>query len=856
MKRPEQANWLDDAIAHTVPGEPPRPDFAAWQSAHGGALASLARRAQRRTQSPPGIPRVIEFGRQIMRSPLAKLAVAAALVVGIFILVSHLTGREAPQPAPGPTAAEDRPVVELEDAADPTQEELALARSLYEQGDIAGLVSLLQSGTDKTKIKVAQYLGEIGNGSAIAALQSLAAQWQGAPDANPFRKAIDAIQERLGETEPEQTETAEPNAPAAEPSVLATEPSTPKESVTGIAGIVLDKLTQKPIAGAAVGYRLSDPNATAHTDEAGRFVLTGLRAFERRYISVIAQDYISRRIVTRVVGDQLTEGLLIELDRASRVAGKVTDPGGHPIAGATVKTFHFTNRPVVTGPDGNFEIDGLSPVVDSYSLHATHPNYPAVSLRFSPGAAGLTVYQDVILTPGADVFGRVTDPNGQPLAGVTVGNTASRSMWNCITTTTDAQGHYRLKNADLGGLILWAVHSNHALHVQQRMLGEGTSEEQIDIQLDAGIPLHGRIVDDAGEPVPGVNLVIHAYNGVSNLDNKRYTSNAEGWFTIPHAPREGDLTLNPFGGGISGKLQEFELGQAEYAVLVRRAGRIYGKVLAEATDDPITEFTVKMTATEVGERTYGYAAMWNREGVTFKSSKGHFDTGREDVPVGAGFKMTVFAQGYDALVLDPVTVQPIAPDPNRTVFRLRTATLTAGVVVDAEGNPIEDATIAVYAKSERWEPGHWRKFATDAAGVFVISGVSDDQEYLYITASGFAPHAGLRSELGSADGTPARIALAAAARAFGVVLNEQGQPRPGMRVEVSKTRDDNDKLLYDRYPVVSRSTTTDKNGYYELLELPVGRCMVYLKSSSGEDRGSKRATFSPGQATQVDFGGE
>ena len=32
------------------------------------------------------------------------------------------------------------------------------------------------------------------------------------------------------------------------------------------------------------------------------------------------------------------------------------------------------------------------------------------------------------LTVGADVFGRVTDPNGQPLAGVTVGNTTSRAM--------------------------------------------------------------------------------------------------------------------------------------------------------------------------------------------------------------------------------------------------------------------------------------------------------------------------------------------------------------------------------------------------------------------------------------------
>jgi len=181
-----------------------------------------------------------------------------------------------------------------------------------------------------------------------------------------------------------------------------------------------------------------------------------------------------------------------------------------------------------------------------------------------------------------------------------------------------------------------------------------------------------------------------------------------GVFVIANAPAEGKIVLNLFAGGISGSLQEFELGQQEYILKVRRAGRIYGKVVTDTTGEPVPEFLVKMTFSSAGGLGGSYSATWNREGYSFKSPEGLFDTGQESLPVGGNYKMTVFAQGFDPLTLDPVLVQPVAEDPNRTVFRLKPATVLAGVVVDGQGNPVKDAVVALFSKAERLDqqPAH------------------------------------------------------------------------------------------------------------------------------------------------------
>lgn len=851
MDPSDRANWLDDAILSAVPGEPPKPDFEAWRTVHADALEALRRSTPRNAQSGGG-PTVIESGRRIMRSPITKLAVAAVLIAGTFVLARYLIGRDRASTESGPTVAETVPSVEqndLDQKLESMQTELALAGELFAKGDVAGLLALLETGQAETRLAVAQYLASIGDASALPLLERLAEQWEGAADDNPFRQASEAIRERLPEPEPAEAEAVEPNVTSG-PAPIEAEPQ------TGIAGMVVDKLTQKPVEGALVGNKSSDRSAAVPTNAAGRFVLTGMRASPRSFICVTAPGYSSERLSTTVVQDRITDDIRIELGPGSRLEGTVTDSDGRPIAGAEVKTFHFTNYPVVTGDDGRYEIDGLNPVVNSYSLNVTHPDYPAASLQFSPAAVGQTVLQDVALKPGTLVHGRITDSDGSPLEGVRVGNTTSGAMWNCITATTDQQGKYRLDNVDRGALVLWAVHPVRGLAVHRTTIAQDTGEMEIDLQLAEPTPLHGRVVDQAGQPVPGVLVVIEEYEGVRNLARKRYTTDDNGGFTIANAPTTGELNLWVFGGGISAISHTVDFDQAQTLITVTRAGRIYGQVLDAATEAPIGEFTVKMTFSEVGKSPSGYAATWAREGHSYRSSDGLFDTGRENLPIGGPYRMTVFAEGYDALTQDPVIVQPISEDPNRTVFRLATATMLAGVAVDERGAPVRDAAVALFAKSERHEPRYWRRFTTDADGVFVVAGVGREQRYMYVTAPGFAPYYGLRQDLEAADDAPAKVVLTTGATLFGSVVDERGRPVSGLTVDVQKRQDRAARLADYPYPVTNRSTKTDRNGYYEISGLPSGRCYVHISSNAGDTLAAKHPNLTAGESTQVDFGSE
>ncbi|MGB2865974.1 MAG: sigma-70 family RNA polymerase sigma factor, partial [Sedimentisphaerales bacterium] len=464
------------------------------------------------------------------------------------------------------------------------------------------------------------------------------------------------------------------------------------ESTISVSGVVIDKRTSRPIKGAEVFYSFSGQRHSVIADVNGHFAFLDMQPSERQYVNVIAKDYTTRRIILNIVKDKVFLDLKIELTQGAGVAGIVTDESGEPIVGAKVKTFHFTNHPVTTAEDGEYEIDGLDPAFGHYSLHVTHPNYPAIQVSFPSPAAGQTTLMDVVLKPGVTVHGKITDSEENPVADVEIGTTTSLIMWNSVKCKTDTEGMYTLENVPVGELVLWAMSDKHAPYVERFPLDGSEARKLINIQLDDPWPLRGKIVDTRGNAVPGAKVIIEEYKGVGSFFASKDQSDSGGRFVIPNAPATGKVTVHVYGEDISRISTELEMGQREYVITVHRNRKFYGKVVDDKTDAPITRFNVKLRSSKKGSNPgWGYSVTWSDEGHYFDSEQGFFET--DDLQVSAEYSVTVYADGFDPLTIDPVVIPLINLGSGRTEFRLKSPTAITGRIVDSNDVPIVGARI-------------------------------------------------------------------------------------------------------------------------------------------------------------------
>jgi len=957
MAREKQANWLDKAIAETVPGQPPRADFAAWREAHPEALGVLA---QGETQPAAGLPVAVELGKWIMRSRIGKLAVAAVVAltalgviyclggsidgtskafatvcrnvtqsstVRFAIRSGTLTGRvyekdgylvrselQAPGPMPFDTILMDKragnylymdsqrkvawhPSVEIRHVTSHSVYELftnyqqmpgysvkklgkeriggrlSVGFRLTAPNEESGLLQYRIWTDPETRLPIRiDFTGYTPDGQRLeqvmtdivfdeplddalfdfesggfeiiheASLNRQEERAQGTVEGRPV--GTEPVQRGLTEPESVGIEKAEPNTPSGEGSAAPE----PEGTVTGV---VIDKSTRLPIGGAMVS--VSEKEAVV-TDSEGRFELVCGTSSSVACVYAIAPGYAVDRVYVQL-RERTASEVAIELAQGSRLVGRVIDPAEQSIEGAEVGAVFLPpgTQSVTTDADGRFEIEGLDPLVHSYYVQIVHPGYPQISVEVRPAPAGQTQYLDIVLEQGITVFGQVTDPNGYPVAGVRVGNTGSPVMWNCITATTDEQGQYQLENVEPGELLLWATPDRYALHAERAVIEPNTTFKRLDIRLRDPVPLHGLVMSVTEGRVAGAPVMIDTFNNVSNLCDERFVTGPEGWFVIPNVPPEGTISFVCSGGGLYGSSRKFDIERELCAVPVNRTGRVYGKVVADVTGQAIQRFTVKMSRTQVGEPLRGLLGVWSQEGCTFESAHGLFDTGGA-LSVGGAYQVTVEAEGYDPMTLDPVVVQPVREDPNRAVFRLCPVTMVGGRVVSRGGQAIPGATILfISPMSEPQSKEMFPRAVTNQSGVYSISGLGSVPRCLFASATGYAPRVCLMSDLLQSADRLGDIVLDVSPTVVGRVVDENGNGLPKARVHA---RIDWAKALgIVRYPPsAGPDAWTDSDGRYQLSEVPTGEVSICLIAADGYELERWSVRLEPGKLVEVNFG--
>ena len=147
---------------------------------------------------------------------------------------------------------------------------------------------------------------------------------------------------------------------------------------------------------------------------------------------------------------------------AGRIAGQVSNRRGERLPNLKVSVeirdlsglFETTPiSPTLSGPDGTYALGGL-PTSDRYRLVVSDPEkrYHPATLAVSVTAGGITRGVDVTLAQtGGNVEGRVTDVQGEPLAGILVTpyQSIGAGVWQPLpaeATKTDLAGAYQLFN--------------------------------------------------------------------------------------------------------------------------------------------------------------------------------------------------------------------------------------------------------------------------------------------------------------------------------------------------------------------------------------------------------------------------
>lgn len=282
----------------------------------------------------------------------------------------------------------------------------------------------------------------------------------------------------------------------------------------------------------------------------------------------------------------------LTLEPGAVIEGRITDLHGAPVEGAEVRfsesertrssLIDRENKPLTTGPDGLFRLEDLVRG-RSFSFRIRHPGYIPASV---PGVEAPTAEPlHIELRPGRSLPGRVLDPERRPVegAGLFRIETSSHGRSMLRLAVTDGEGRFLLSSLEPGPLSL-EVHAPgyRTLQLPSLRISDEEDPEPLEILVEPGAVLEGRVLDGRGEPLPRAQvevflpsssrrfgLILTDENGhyqVDGLGPGEHRLEARLWGR-PFSPRraEGRIVLGdsgihrldlrmPAGAGVSGRV--------------------------------------------------------------------------------------------------------------------------------------------------------------------------------------------------------------------------------------------------------------------------------------------------------------
>jgi protocatechuate 3,4-dioxygenase beta subunit/peroxiredoxin len=312
----------------------------------------------------------------------------------------------------------------------------------------------------------------------------------------------------------------------------------------------------KPVAGCQVWLavpsnlqpRQPQPSmvrASVVTGADGRFTAAPLfpAAYELRVVPpVSAQDKWAPALVTnQAVGAGETKDLGdIVLTAGGTLSGYVKDAkGGKPLADARVSVTATGARSSVghlyvkTDADGHYEFRlpaGTYLMYANVSGYAS-PQEPGQKTAFSVETGGRTE-STFELRPVFAVKGRLLLPDGSPAANCTISGVSASNPR--LYAQTDGSGRFTLERVTPGEQVdLSASDPEHGARLATSFtVSEDKAEATFTMEKAATCLVTGRVVDDDGKPVPGMQVGIYESAGSTSYQAAAGSTDAQGRFSV------------------------------------------------------------------------------------------------------------------------------------------------------------------------------------------------------------------------------------------------------------------------------------------------------------------------------------
>lgn len=464
------------------------------------------------------------------------------------------------------------------------------------------------------------------------------------------------------------------------------------------------------------------------------------------------------------------------------VAGRVIDAiSKKPLAGALV----WIGRPPVTravrtADDGSFRI--AIPTGEDPFLEAAAQGYtPLAAQMAKPGERGPVV---LALEPSATLLGTVVDGAGTPLSGARITADPSRDRVfpsQMIETRSGADGRFRLAGLRPSGTYRLKAQREGFTWTETiaPTAAAGKPSQPVRIVMGPGQTASGRVVNDKGEPVAGVRLMLFrmtgdASTGLSGEDGRFeiLRLNAGRYDLILH-PSEGP-TVQRRGIEIPPGRPVVELGDVE----LPDGSGIEGQVV-DAQGAPVA-----------GAMIEAWPSFREGEGMELST----LDTPRQIQTAEDGsFTVPGLQRGnhYDLAVRHPKYVEATVPgietptaEPVRIV--LRPGRSLAGQVVGPRGEPIATARLTAVEEIRIGDStsNSSRLLAmTDGEGRFLAERIPPGLLTLQVEAEGYLSRLveGLLLP-DDRDLSDLKIVLNRGLQLEAQVLNAEGEPVPDVRV--------------------------------------------------------------------------